>query len=105
MTRIASPLSATRTGRSYLGNRTPVGDDLYALYFAGGKALFSDSSDGEKADFNNELHFPHPDGAGHLFCTWHGKVKTPPIRIHFTFPILHNTPLYVMYVGPKITKK
>jgi hypothetical protein len=87
------------------GNRTPAGDQLYTLYFTGGKALFTDSSDAEKAEFHNELHFPHPEGTGYLFCTWHGKVKTPQIRIHFTYPIVHKSPLYVMYVGPKITKK
>ena len=78
---------------------------MYALHFTGGKALFTDSSDAEKAEFNDDLHFPHPEGAGYLFCTWHGKVKKPQIRIHFTYPILHDTPLYVMHVGPKITKK
>jgi len=86
------------------GNRTAEGDALYALHFTGGKALFTDSSDGEKQDFRNDLHFPHPSGNGHLFCTWHGKVKTPQIRIHFTYPIHKDPPLYVMYVGPKITK-
>lgn len=87
------------------GNRTPAGDHLHSLHFAGGKSLFTDSSDAEKVDFSNDLHFPHPTGTGYLFCTWHGKVKTPQFRIHFTYPILHDTPLYVMYVGPKITKK
>ena len=35
----------------------------------------------------------------------HGKVKTPQIRIHFSWPITASTPLYVVYVGYKITKK
>ncbi len=87
------------------GKRTQAGDDLYVLHFTGGKALFTDSSDAEKKDFNNELHFPHPEGDVQLFCPWHGKVKTPQIRIHFTYPILKDAPLYVMYVGPKITKR
>lgn len=86
------------------GDRTKEGDELHAQHFAGGKALFTDSSEKEKNAFNNELTFPHPDGDGYLFCTWHGKVKTPQIRIHFTYPILKDQPLYVMYVGPKITK-
>ena len=86
------------------GERTKEGDDLYALHFTGGKALFTDSSAGEKVDFKNEMTFPDPSVSGDLFCTWHGKVKTPQIRIHFTYPILKTTPLYVMYVGPKITK-
>jgi len=86
------------------GNRTTEGDTVYALHFSGGKTLFTDSSDGEKNDFRKDLHFSHPSGDGYLFCTWHGKVKTPQIRIHFTYPILKHPPLYVMYVGPKITK-
>jgi hypothetical protein len=64
------------------GKRTQAGHDLYVLHFTGGKALFTDSSDAEKENFNNELHFPHPQGDGQLFCPWHGKVKTPQIRIH-----------------------
>lgn len=87
------------------GNRTAAGDELYSLHFTGGKALFTDSSDAEKTNYKKELHFPHPDGDGQLFCPWHGKVKTPQIRIHFTYPILKASPLYVVYIGPKRTKK
>jgi hypothetical protein len=87
------------------GNRTQAGDDLYALHFVGAKARFSDSSDREKEEFHHQLHFPHPGGVGHLYCPWHGKVKIHQMRIHFTFPIQKETALYVMYVGPKITKR
>jgi hypothetical protein len=40
-----------------------------------------------------------------IFCTWHGKVKTPQYRIHFSWPISAVAPLYVVYIGPKITKR
>lgn len=88
------------------GQRNAEGHRLYTDHFTGGKAWFSDSSDAEKANFSEELTFRHPTQLGeNLFCTWHGKVKTPQIRIHFSWPIRSDTPLYVVYVGPKLTKR
>lgn len=88
------------------GNRTSEGDQLYAAHFVGKKAWFTDSSDPEKSEFESDLTFPYPAKPGqYLFCTWHGKVKTPQLRIHFSWPIAANTPLYIVYVGPKITKQ
>lgn len=88
------------------GHRTPEGQRLYQDHFTGGKAWFSDSSQGEKNEFKNELTFQHPGALDEtLFCTWHGKVKTPQIRIHFSWPVKADEPLYVVYVGPKITKR
>ena len=88
------------------GERTPEGHRLYREHFTGDKAWFSDSSDREKRDFRNELTFPNPAEPGaSLFCGWHGKVKTPQFRIHFSWPVRANEPLYVVYVGPKITKR
>lgn len=87
------------------GERTPEGQQLYQAYFTGEKAWFSDSSDTEKNDFQQELTFRHPvTSDGSLFCTWHGKVKTPQLRVHFSWPVRADEPLYVVYVGPKITK-
>lgn len=88
------------------GQRTPEGDRIYAEHFVGEKAWFSDSSPSEKHDFESELTFPHPENAGkYLLCGWHGKVKTPQIRIHFSWPISANQPVFVVYVGPKLTKR
>lgn len=88
------------------GARTDEGHALYQKHFAGDKAWFSDSSDAEKAEFANELTFPNPDApAENLFCTWHGKVKSPQYRIHISWPITAASPAYVVYVGPKITKR
>ena len=85
---------------------TREGHALYRKHFVGHKAWFSDSSDSEKIKFETELSFPHPTDAGvRLFCTWHGKVKTPQLRIHFSWPIRAREPLYIMYIGPKITKR
>jgi len=88
------------------GSRTEDGHALYQNHFTGDKGWFSDSSDAEKEDFKTELTFPHPDVPGEsLFCTWHGKVKSPQYRIHFSWPVTAAFPVYVVYVGPKITKR
>lgn len=88
------------------GERTREGHRLYQKHFTGDKAWFSDSSTSEKDHFKKELTFPHPAARGEtLPCTWHGKVKSPQLRIHFSWPIRATQPLYVVYVGPKITKR
>jgi hypothetical protein len=88
------------------GQRTEEGHRLYQDHFTGQKAWFTDSAVDEKIEFKTELTFDHPnDISESLFCTWHGKVKTPQIRIHFSWPVRANEPLYVPYIGPKITKK
>lgn len=93
------------------GNRTTLGHEIYQDFFTGTKedggrgSIFSDSSDTEKDKFKSDLTFPHPeDGTKTLFCTWHGKIQTPQYRVHFSSPISASEPLYVVYVGPKLTK-
>ena len=86
------------------GRRTPEGHRLYQDHFTGDRAAFSDSSDTEKNRYRNRLTFPHPQHLGdYLFCAWHGKVNNPPFRIHFAWPERPGEPLYVVYVGWKIT--
>ncbi len=88
------------------GQRTPEGQRLYENHFTGDKAWFSDSSETEKQKFRAKLTFRHPAKKSELlFCPWHGKVKTPQLRIHFTWPVSATETLYVVYVGPKITKR
>ena len=88
------------------GQHTAEGKEILRKHFAGRKAWFSDSSPTEKARFRQDLTSPHPTEVGEtLFCTWHGKVKTPQLRLHFSWPIQAQEPLYVVYVGPKITKR
>ncbi len=88
------------------GGRTAEGHKLYQKHFTGKKAWFSDSSMSEKRDFRNELTFRHPSVCGEwLSCPWHGKVNWSQLRIHFSWPIRAGEPLYVVYVGPKITKR
>jgi len=71
------------------GQRAEEGQRIYQDHFTGQKAWFTDSSDGEKNEFKNELTFKHPNNDTEtLFCTWHGKIKTPQFRIHFSWPII-----------------
>lgn len=89
------------------GTHTKEGHRIIEQYFKGG-ALFSDSSESEKQKFKSELTFPHPGRPGeeHMFG-WHGKVKRRPIpiRFHFSWPIRVGEPVYIVYVGPKLTKR
>ena len=88
------------------GERTFDGHEIYRSYFTGDNALFSDSSETEKHSFMNELNFPHPiDPNKTLCCTWHGKIKRSVMRLHFSWPIRNDEPVYIVYAGPKITKK
>ena len=88
------------------GSRTPEGSRIYRDYFVGDNALFSDSSDSEKRSFRTGLTFPHPDKPGEsLFCTWHGKVRHMTLRLHFSWPIRAGEPVYVVYAGPKLTRR
>ncbi len=88
------------------GRRTAAGNRIYEEYFTGDNALFSDSSDTEKNDFRSQLTFRHPTRRGEpLFCPWHGKVRTQQLRIHFSWPVRAREPLYITYVGPKITRR
>ena len=87
------------------GRRTSEGHRIYQDHFTGDRAGFSDSSDTEKHEFQRKLTFPHPEISGqYLFCTWHGKVNNPPFRIHFNWPE-RGSPLYVVYIGKKLTKR
>jgi hypothetical protein len=94
------------------GVRTEAGHEIYQEFFTGKKGdggrgpIFSDSSDSEKDDFKKELTFPCPSDLNtNIFCTWHGKVQTPQFRVHFSWPVRASEPLYLVYVGEKLTKR
>ena len=88
------------------GKRTPDGHQIYQEHFTGDNALFSDSSDTEKRNFREEMTFPHPDSPGKsLSCTWHGKVRRLNLRLHYSWSGRAGEPVYVVYAGPKITKR
>lgn len=87
------------------GRRTARGEELMDNYFRRERARFSDSSEQEKNDprFRAAMLFRDPNGI-EMACFWHGKIQTPPYRIHFSYPIERDAPLYVCYIGQKLTK-
>lgn len=92
------------------GQRTAKGERIHDQYFKRKNALFSDSSNSEKNDFRSKLNFRHPENPHkQLFCPYHGKVsalkKELTIRLHFSWPIQPEKPIYVVYIGPKLTKR
>lgn len=89
------------------GRLTNEGHELYDKHFKGDKALITNSSPGDIAQFGKELTFRNPSNPNeYLFCPWHGKVKsTVPIRVHYHWPIRADAPVYVVYVGTKIATK
>ena len=94
------------------GTRTAKGHEIYQNFFTGKKgqggrgALFSDSSEDEKRKFKKDMTFPHLNESDKtLFCPWHGKVQTPQLRVHFSWPVRVDESLFIVYVGPKITKR
>ena len=88
------------------GSRTAEGHRIHQQYCTGETALFSDSSEREKSKFPKELTFPHPDAPGStLSCPWHGKERHSLLRLHFSWPIRAGEPVYVVYVGRKLTAR
>ena len=88
------------------GSRSREGHRIRRDHFAGDSAVFSDSSLTEKRKFGQRLTFPHPDEPDEaLPCTWHGKVRTMTLRMHFSWPVRYGKPVYVMYIGQKITRR
>ena len=92
------------------GRRTSEGNRILQNHFQGSESLFSDSSFSEKNEYREQLTFQHPEAPGQaLFCPWHGKAhygNTYPYRIHFNWPLERERgPLYVVYIGMKITRR
>jgi len=88
------------------GQRTKNGEELMDNYFRRQNALFSDASDQEKndPDLRSRMIFSDPQGR-QIECFWHGKIRHREYRIHFTYPITYNQPLYIAYIGPKLTRR
>jgi hypothetical protein len=85
------------------GIMTAAGNELRRKYFYGVNARFSDESESNKRTFHQAMTFRLPDGTP-LFCPYHGKIAHRVFRIHYSEPIVHNKPLYIAYIGTKITK-
>lgn len=87
------------------GSYSDGNHELIAQHFTGKKAWFTDESQMNKQEFFEEMSFPDPEHDGNkVFCSWHGKIKTPQYRIHFEWPVEARSKLRIFYIGPKITK-
>jgi len=88
------------------GQQTLEGRTLYEKHFHGDRAWFSDSSDTEKQKWSSRLTFRHPNRAGEeVLCSWHGKVSSQFLRVHFSWPAEVARGIFVPYIGPKLTKR
>jgi len=101
--RLLSILNTLKVSFDSEGAFTSEGHELLQKFFHGDKAAFSDESASNKALFKKELTFETPDGEK-IFCPYHGKISRLFFRIHHSWPIRHDEPLYIAYIGPKITK-
>jgi hypothetical protein len=79
------------------------GHQLLQQYFHGDRALFTDESETNKRTFARQLTFRLSSGAT-LFCPYHGKISFRYYRVHHSWPIRPDEPLYIVYIGPKITR-
>jgi hypothetical protein len=95
--------------RNENGTYSTKNDEIIANHFSGSKAWFTDESISNKQHYESQLSFnvpQNPDTNTKLLCPWHGKIKTPQFRIHFSpWPLkLEDKKINIVYIGPKITK-
>jgi hypothetical protein len=97
-------LDRLKAGYTAAGERTAEGEQLIENYFRRKNAAFTDASESEKNNANHRaaMTFRLPDGEM-IECFWHGKISHRFFRIHFS-PIAYGQPLYIAYIGPKLTK-
>lgn len=86
------------------GKITEEGFDLRKKYMQGESPLFTDESETNKKRFKKKLTFTNQAGL-ESFYPFHGKVRFGrQYRIHHSWPVYSDQPLYIAYIGPKITK-
>lgn len=92
--------------RDEFGNGTEHTDSILNEFFRGRKAWFSDETDRDKEDFKNQLKFLDNRDDTKKQYSFHGKIKTPQVRVYFEWPILpEQKDIQIVYFGPKITKR
>lgn len=89
------------------GALSPSGEEIRKTFFEGKTALFSGSTDTEKAAFKSDLTFHCPVNGDRRLFPWHGKTRVSgQYRIHFGWQKSNSADgLPVVYIGPKITKQ
>jgi hypothetical protein len=103
VTELLEILDTLKTCFDDQGNITEEGNEIKQKHFWKKDPAFSDESETNKNRFRAELTFQKPDGEP-IFCPFHGKIRHRQFRLHFSHPIKHNEPLYIAYIGPKITR-
>ncbi|MCE9557465.1 MAG: hypothetical protein K8R88_00795 [Armatimonadetes bacterium] len=94
-----------RLSKALVDGDNTLRQSIVDLHFKGVRAWFSDSSNTEKSSHNLQMTFIDPLADVQTLCSWHGKVSTGVLRLHFTDPYTLGRPISLCYVGPKITKK
>lgn len=88
------------------GRHTQTSEEIIQNHFHGDKAWFTDETESDKHKFKYELTFNNQRTSENELFTFHGKVKTPQVRMYFEWPIKpEQQEIHIVYVGPKITKK
>ncbi len=104
--RLLNILDTWTRNRDDQGRSNEEGRRIRQQHFTGDQASFSDSSATEKQKFRKAMTFGNPDVPGEpLFCPWHGKIAHQTLRLHFSWPPKAGKALYIVYAGPKITKR
>lgn len=81
------------------GALNPHGLQLHKMHFTTERGRFSDEAP------NKLFYFSHPRTSEKIQCSWHGKVRMDvQYRIHFQWPKPTQYPLWVAYIGPKLTR-
>jgi hypothetical protein len=88
------------------GSHTAKTEEILKNHFQGDKAWFSDESDQNIIDFDKALTFKDLFDEKNKLFPFHGKIKTPQLRIHIEWPIPPiRKKVQVVYIGPKLTKR
>ena len=101
-----------RVLEDYLDSRNERGEstgktvEILNEHFRGRKAWFSDETDDDIRDFEHQLKFIDTRDDTKKKYSFHGKIKTPQVRVYFEWPIPSGQrDIQIVYFGPKITKK
>ena len=88
------------------GEMTADTQEIIQCHFHGDKAWFSDETDADINKFKQELTFLDTRDGTKKVYSFHGKIKTPQVRMYFEWPISpEQNDIKILYFGPKITKK
>jgi hypothetical protein len=95
-------LNNVASGLEADGSLSPSAMRLVTEHFQGGKAWFSSE---EPTDKNLFYFEDHSVSDKRIYCSWHGKIKTPQFRLHFEWPVpVGQKKIKVLYLGEKLSK-